>query len=231
MEALNPLVYYTTDARRAKLPELFRMSPPGPFGKLSVILVKLLQLPSPVHMGMALCNAHQCSFSEIPELFQRFDKEVDALGEMGFRPVVALRMPITSAGSCCSLAMLGEDPTVYANIVFSSAAVGGREYGESGVSFVSREESEVWATSSMAHMLDGPACVRALYCPGFPVERLHKTHFQRLSAVPPSALRHFSPETLWSDLLEMEAMVTDFNIARGVFRPLTASEVASLSGN
>jgi|GEM_PF-1892630 len=229
MEDPSSLVYYATDARRAKLRELYRMSPPGPFGKLSAVLVKVLQLPSPVHVGMALCDARRCSFSEIPELFERFQMEIDALGEMGFQPAVALRMPVAGVGSCCSLALLGEDPTVYTNIVLSSAEVGGREYGESGVSFVSRGDSAVWATTAMNRLLDSPACIRIIYCPGCSVELLLETHINRISAVPPRDLKHLSAGDLCSALLEVETMVADFNIARGVFRPLTDAEVANLS--
>lgn len=223
--------YYTTDVRYARLSELLRMSPPGPLGKLSAFVVKVLRLPGPVLMGMAFYDTRRCAFSEIPELFQRFAEEIRVLGEMGFSPAVALRMPMIGGGSCCSLALLGEDSTVYANFVFCRSEVEGREYGESGLSFVSRDTSVVWATSGMSHLLDGPDCVRAMYCPPGPVEKLLETHSSRLAGVPRASLLHFDCEDLTAHLLELEAMITDFNIARRVFRPLTSSEVARLSGD
>ncbi len=215
MDDRCPVVFYTTDVRNARLSELLRMCPPGPLGKLSAVLVKVLRIPGPVLMGMAFHDVRCCTFQEIPELFQHFTEEIRILEEMGFSSATALRVPMAGRGSCCSLAFLGEDPAVYANLVFSRTEVKGREYGESGLSFVSRDASIVWATSGMSHLLDGPDGIRTLYCPPGPVEKLLEAHLSRLVDVPKSTLRHFEAEELLPALLELEAMITDFNIARG----------------
>lgn len=229
MEGHSTVVYYATNTRRATLGELLRMSPPGIPGKLTAILVKVLQLQIQPQMGMALYDARLVPFSEIPELYEYFSKQIDSLEGLGFHQAAALRMPMVGGGSCCSLAFLGRDSLVYANIVYSRALADGRAYGESGVSFVSRGDSAVWATTSMNRLLDSPACIRIIYCPGCSVERLLETHINHISAVTPRDLKHLSAGDLCSALLEVETMVADFNIARGVFRPLTDAEVANLS--
>lgn len=220
-------VYYATEARNATLRELWRMAPPTVGGRLAALLVKALRLAPRPAFGMALDDPVRCSPAEVPELRAAFEKTLGSLAQLGFQPAVAMRYAVVGCGRCSALAFLGRDPTVYALVVHSRACAGGREHDASGLSFLSRDETTVWATTSMPQALDVPPLFRPRHLPGCTPERLHEAHGERRGAVPEEALRRFGPEELWSALCEHEAEITRFQRERGVFRPMTASEVAA----
>lgn len=218
-------VYYATEARNATLRELLRMSPPTMGGKLGAILLKILRVPGSPQVGMALHDVARCSPADVLELRAMFDDTITRLSQLGFSPTIAQRLPILGDGRCSSLAFVGNDPTVYAIIVYASS----QEYDESGLSFISRNATTIWTTSNMAQTLDNPQAFNTHYRPGMSPEHLYSTHYKRLKEVPTNTLRIFDDEEkLWSTLREIEALVTEFNVKRGVFRPMTISEIEAV---
>jgi hypothetical protein len=180
-------------------------------------------------MGMAFNNALRCSVADIPELKKMFDNTIKSLASFGFSPSIAMRLPILGEGSCCSLALLGNVPIMYAIIVYSKAWTNGQEYDGSGLSFISRDTTTVWATSGMAQMLNNLNSFNVEHYPDHSPESLYTAHCERIKAVPPETLRVFDIENLWFTLRENEAMITEFNTGRGVFRPMTITEVRAIT--
>ncbi|WP_172637468.1 hypothetical protein [Thioflavicoccus mobilis] len=158
-----------------------------------------------------------------------FDSTITSLAQLSFSPAIAARLPILGEGSCCSLALLGETPNMYANIVYSKAWANGQEYDESGLSFISRGATTVWVTSGLARTLDSPQVFNVVHYPNHSPESLYEAHCERIKAVPPETLRAFDIENLWLALCENEAMITEFNTGRGVFRPMTTTELKAIT--
>jgi hypothetical protein len=222
-------IYYVTEARNATLRELLRLSPPTVSGKLGALFLKILKPASPPQMGMAFNDPLRCSVADIPELTKMFDSTIRSLAHLSFSPSIAMRLPTLGEGSCCSLALLGKVPTVYANIVHSKAWANGQEYDESGLSFISRDATTVWVTSGLARTLNSPQVFNVEHYPAHSPEILYTAHCKRIKAVPPETLRVFDIENLWFTLRENEAMITEFNIGRGVFRPMTTTEIRAIT--
>lgn len=233
MQATSPTaasgpIYYVTEIRNATLGELWRMSAPTISGKLGVILVKTLRLSSPPQVGMAFDDPLRCSVSDIPELTKSFDQTIRSLTRLGFSPDVAMRLPMLGEGTCCSLAFLGNKPTVYAQIVYGKMDSNGQELEESGLSFVSRDASTIWVTSAMPRLLNVPKMFNAQHHPGQSPESLLDAHNQRIGHIPEETLRVFDTESLSSTLREHESIITDFNVSRGFFRPMTDAEIRNM---
>jgi len=222
-------VYYATEPRNATLRELWRMAPPTVGGKMGAILVKIFKLASPPQIGIAFDDVIRCSPGDVPQLQAAFHDTMPVLAQLGFSPALAMQLPVIGDGHCSALAFLGNDPTVYAIIVYSEARANGREDTESGLSFISRDATTIWATSGMARTLDNPPIFKTRHLPRSSPERLHAVHGERMKMVSTETLRRFNTDELWSTLRENEALITRFNIERGVFRPMTASEIAAAS--
>lgn len=220
-------IYYVTEARNATLRELLRISAPTFSAKLGAILQKILRPSSPPQIGMALNNLLRCSVDDIPELKKMLDRTIASLAQLGFSPAIAVRLPILGEGRCCSL--LGKEPKVYANIVYSKAWANGQEYDESGLSFISRDATTVWVTSALARTLNIPQVFKVVHYPNHSPESLYGAHCGRIKAVPQKTLRVFDIENLWVTLCENEAMITEFNRGRGVLRPLTTTEIKAIT--
>lgn len=224
----NP-VYYVTEARNATLRELLRMCPPTIRGKLGAFLLKILRLDSPHKFGMAINDAIRCSIDDISELHEMFHSTIRDLAHLGFSPIIAQRLPILGEGSCCSLAFLGNDPTEYAIIVYAKAWANGQEYDESGLSFISRDETTIWVTSSVIQRLKSSRNFNVQHFPDNSPDFLRTTHRRRMKAIPKEMLRVFDAENLLFALREIDALITEFNIARGVLRPMTIAEIGAVT--
>jgi hypothetical protein len=222
-------IYYVTEARNATLREVLRMSAPTVSAKLGAIILKILRPASPPQIGMALNNLLRCSVDDIPDLKKMFDSTITSLAQLGFSPAIAVRLPILGEGRCCSLALLGKEQKVYANIVYSKAWANGQEYDESGLSFISRDATTVWVTSGLARTLNSPQVFNVVHYPNHSPESLYGAHCERIKAIPPKTLRVFDIENLWGSLCENEEMITEFNTGRGVFRPMTATEIKAIT--
>jgi hypothetical protein len=222
-------VYYVTEARKATLRELWRMSPSTIKGKLSAILYKLLGLASSPQIGMAQNDAVRCSANDLPELQEKCENTIRSLGQLGFSPTIWMRLPILGEGSACSLALLSKDPTVYAIIVYVNALANGQEHSQSTLSFVSLHTTTIWVTSSGVQELNSPQNFNVQYFPNSSPEFLCTTHSERMQAVPTETLQTFDAENLWSTIRKTERLITQFNIQRGVFRPIMSAEVDSIT--
>jgi hypothetical protein len=225
---MNNLVYYTTEACNATMRELLRISPKTIKGRLGAIIVKLLRISNPPQIGMALKDVMRCSVDDIAELHAMFGITIESLARLSFYPAVAARVPVVGNGRCCSLAFLGEDPAVYAFIVYSKAQADDQEVNESGLSFVSYNGRKVWATSGMVLSLNNPDSIDVHYMPGSSADILYTSHLDRIKTAAPGALREFDAENLWYAVRAIEDMVADYHIERRVFRPMTIAEVQAV---
>ncbi len=222
-------IYYATEPRNATLGELWRMAPPTIEGKLGALLVKLFRLAGPPQIGIAFDDVIRCSPDDVAELQAAFHDTIPVLAQLGFSPALAMQFSVIGDGHCSALAFLGNDPTVYAIIVYSGARATGREDTEAGLSFISRDATTIWATSNMLQTLDTPPIFNTQHLPGSSPERLHTVHCEKIKVVSAKDLRRFDTDELWSTLRENEALITRFNLGRGVFRPMTVSEIAAAS--
>ena len=178
---------------------------------------------------MAINDAIRCSTDDISELHEMFHSTIRNLAHLGFSPIIAQRLPILGEGSCCSLAFLGNDPTEYAIIVYTKAWANGQEYDESGLSFISRDETSIWVTSSAIRRLKSPRNFKVQHFPDRSPDFLCTTHRERMKAIPKEILRVFDTENLLFALREIDALITEFNIARGVLRPMTIAEIGAVT--
>jgi hypothetical protein len=223
-------IYYATEPRKATLTELLRVAPSSFKGRCSAILVKALQIKNPAQSGMAYNSVERCSVEDIPDLINKFNSTIGVLATLGFSPAIAMRLPVLGEGSCSSLALLGSIPTVYAIILYGRMPANGQEQEEFGLSFVSRSATTVWATSNAEQRLNDPPMFDVKHFPRHSPESLYSEHMTRIKSVPANSLRRFDADSLWNSLVEVEAMVTEFNVARGVLRPMTQAEMRAVSG-
>ncbi len=81
----------------------------------------------------------------------------------------------------------------------------------------------------MRQTLNNPPMFEAVYLTGIGAEELHAAHRERMQTFAASSLRRFTCDVLWDTLRENESLIREFNLNRGVFRPMTIAEVEAVS--
>ena len=187
-------------------------------------LHKLLNWPFRPIIGFRRSDALDfLEFDEMSRSARRALRDtIDECEDLGFRLEFCHALENIGAAEAYSVVLLSPDAQIWAALLFTRVRIQAGEKTKRCCALVSlRADDSAVSTTNLTREFDSPPWVNVQHVRGAGVGKLLATHRERLRAESPRSL---SSKELIAAVLSLHQRGADWNIARGVWMPMTPEE-------
>ncbi|HUY89854.1 MAG TPA: hypothetical protein VMV10_14055 [Pirellulales bacterium] len=219
--------WYKLNPNRFSCRELWRMSGRGPWPFAQAVWRKWFNVQTPPTSGFAFPDSPQ--FVELDSLPDRprevLRAAIAAVERHGFRFVFCHKVLYLGDIADCTAVLISADGMSLANVGWLK--IGAGEGTSLGLG--SRTQTRRLLTHSEPRRADPPPDFDIWHLPGKSIDDLILAHSQRLDRLGRENILPATEADIAARIIENQGLYRAFNLARGVYEPMTQAEVDRLS--
>jgi hypothetical protein len=221
-------VWYKIDPTRLTYRELWRLSGRGLLPFARAVVRKWFKIQPPAKSGYQFrTTLDLLELAALPERPREVLGAIVSQAERhGFRFVFCHGALALGDIAGCSAVLMSADGMTFANAIW--VRTGRRE--EASFILGSRTESRLLFTGNHTHGLDAPPEFDVWRLPGKSIDELVAIHAQRLDRLRRERVLPATEADVAARVIENQQRTLAFQLARGVYVPMTPEEVERLSG-
>ncbi|HUY89855.1 MAG TPA: hypothetical protein VMV10_14060 [Pirellulales bacterium] len=222
-------VWYKVNPNRLTYGELWRLARHRAWPFAQAVYRKWFNVPFPATSGFAFPESLELvEFQKLPGRAREVLGEIISQAEnLGFRPLFCWQRSTLGEIKDYSAVLLSADGTTLGAAIWVTA--GGRNASASFVAG-SRCEERRLITSNSTYTIDGPPELEKLHFPGKSIDEIVALHALRLDRRGIERIQRATETDAAERILENQQRTLAFNLARGVYEPMTQEEIDWLSG-
>lgn len=222
-------VWYKINPNRFTYRELWRAARRRPWPFAKAVCRKWFNVPYRATIGFAFPETLEfVDYQQLPE------RPRQSLGDMilqaeklGFRFLFCWQRSTLGETKDYSAVLLSQDESTLASAMWVTA---GSPNASTRFALGSRGEGRRLITSNSDHVIDGPPEIKQLHFPGKSIDEIATLHSLRIDRRGLEQIQNVTEREAVGRIIENQQCTLAFNLARGVYVPLTQEEVERLSG-